>query len=793
MSPADNKGDDIPAATDEAARGLHDEPVPSYQAVADQTDGSLPPLPAITFDDKPTPSQSRDPSNKNYGFDVTESRCLAHLKLLHAIQAMKEDIGYTDGLWGIWDSLVSDGKGISLEESKLPPQTRPAEITSDEEKKMMLSKLREKRWAIFLARAVDRYEAWWNAQDIEMLTNADMTVLDGDKYMCFPSTSRNFDWQKVSMPPLDVLMVMHTHMLNPRAFLEDCMRYGLNSFWATGLPWKLINDAIGDDFAYNVSADTQAIWVAQSGCSWLNQDDPLTKTLKCPYCPARYEAPWTTCGKDDSGNSYRTHDLIGEGYGDGKFSFVCMTCGRQNYKELLSVSKFLHDTTLLLKESVPMPGTILSPQKGRPEVDVTRFRSENFVRAFPNRMIQKVLRIQIMELIQPGGGHPHPTMDTIRLLIERVLKNHSTLRKIDDIPAHKPSYDLHRNSRLSTRKMMSRYWDNFSPFALDLCSAVMRQGIFIDKMVNLDWLHSPSAKPTMQRLIKKYQRFLFIMEGYPGQTVVPTLDVDLAWHTHQLHPQSYYQHTVRRMSKFIDHDDKIDEGKLGEAFAFTTKKYQDFFGQVYSECTCWYCETVRSSLVSSIGSLFKSKDHRVSEDFHTSGAAKLCPPDNSAHISAHNAVRFAAIASATEQARRARHAQRIEEEYQKARKRAAKRGRELPPKDEYYNQWGYPYYAYGPWMYPTWFTGGMYYGADPCSVGAGGACAAGTCGSGAVAAGACGGPGGCSSGAGGCGVGGCSSGACGGGGGGGACGGGGSSGGGGGCGGGGGGGGGGSC
>lgn len=102
---------------------------------------------------------------------------------------------------------------------------------------------------------------------------------------------------------------------------------------------------------------------------------------------------------------------------------------------------------------------------------------------------------------------------------------------------------------------------------------------------------------------------------------------------------------------------------------------------------------VRSSLVSSISSLLKTKDHKVSEKFHSSGAAKLCPPDNSAHVSAHNAVRFAGIASAVDQAKRARHARKVEEEYQKARKRAAKRGRELPPKDEYYNHWGYSYYG----------------------------------------------------------------------------------------------------
>lgn len=268
-----------------------------------------------------------------------------------------------------------------------------------------------------------------------------------------------------------------------------------------------------------------------------------------------------------------------------------MSCGQHNYKELLSVSKFLKDTTLLLNNSVPMPGTILNPQKGRPEAEVRAADSDNFARTFPNRMIRKVLRIQIMELIQPGGGHPHPTMDTVRFLIEQVTKDKSAVRGIDEIPAHRRTYDMQRNARLATRKMMSRYWGNFSPFSLDLCGAIMRQGSFIDKMVNLDWLHSPSAKPTMSRLITKYQRFLFLMFGHPMNTVVPTLDVDLAWHTHQLSPQAYYIHTVRKMGKFVDHDDKIDEGKLSEAFAFTTKVYQEFYGEVYSECTCWYCES----------------------------------------------------------------------------------------------------------------------------------------------------------------------------------------------------------
>lgn len=100
-------------------------------------------------------------------------------------------------------------------------------------------------------------------------------------------------------------MVMHTHMLNPRVFLEDTMRYGLSAYWAAGMPWHVINEAIGDDLYYRVSDDVRANWVAKTGLSWDNQEDPLTKALKCPYCPVTYDVPWTTCGKDEKANTYK--------------------------------------------------------------------------------------------------------------------------------------------------------------------------------------------------------------------------------------------------------------------------------------------------------------------------------------------------------------------------------------------------------------------------------------------------------------------------------------------------------
>lgn len=547
-------------------------------------------------------------------------------------------------------------------------------------------------------------------------------------------------------------MVWHAHMLNPRAFLEDTMLAGLRQLWYTGMPWAAVNAAIDTKFNYTVSDDCKARWVARTGRSWNSADDPMVKSLPCPACKVPLQIPWTTCGQDGTYKGDQRPGLVGNGYGDGKLLFKCPGCVVVIDKELLSVSKFVKDTEALLGKGRPMPGTVLDPVSGVPEV-IPSSTERHFPRTFPNRMLQQVLRIQVMELIDPGVT-PHPTMDTVRDKIENVLKDNTAAKFIDGVTSLTRRYRLQPAARIAVRKMMARYWENFSLFALDLGGAVLRQGTFVDKMVKIDWLHSPSVADTMTRLLTKYSRFFGIMASNPGKTAVPTLDVDLAWHTHQLSPSSYYAYSVRETSKFIDHDDKIEETTLNTAFEWTSKTYQEKYGEVYSECTCWYCETIRGTHVSSVGKLLgASKNEKVADNFHTSGAASFCPPDKSAHISSHNAVKMVEDPASTTRSSRRRvqaqmtalHQQRLDDAYAKAKRRAEKKGRKIPPKDEYYDHWGYQYYYYGPYMYPMWFTPGLYYGWAPgyvagCGSGGWAACAAGSCGGG-VAAGSCGGPG----------------------------------------------------
>lgn len=500
-------------------------------------------------------------------------------------------------------------------------------------------------------------------------------------------------------------MVMHTHFLNPHDFMEDCVRFGLGALWRAGFPWKLVTDAIDTDFNFNVSDDDKAIFVSSTGKQWNNEDDDMMKTLQCPFCFREVQMPWTNCDVDKS----TSVPLVGHGYGDGEPESTCSSCNQTFNMENLRVGKFARDSTLCFEKNLTMPGTVLETFLGIVKFVSPPPKGLQYPRTFPNRLVKRELYSKLLDLTKPESN-----METVRDMIEGVLGNNSKLKSIEGVGHYLGRYSLLMRARVAVRKMLSRYWDNDSIFALDLASAVMRQGIFVDKMVKLDWLHSPAAESTVSKLILKYARFMSIMRTNPRKMAVPTLDVDLAWHTHQLSARAYYVFCIERMGRLIDHDDKIDETRLNNSFEWTTKEYQDRYREIYNECTCWYCQSkciswislasqlmcfcsaIQSSLTSTMGRMFNlSSAEKLADNFYNSQAAKMCPPDNSAHISSHNAVRVLDSRNSKNVASqmRARQEERMEKEYQKACKRAAKKGRALPPRDQYYDHWGYSYFS----------------------------------------------------------------------------------------------------
>lgn len=114
----------------------------------------------------------------------TPEQCIAHLKLLEAFHQLREDVATTDGLFGIKDSLVSAKE----------PKNNQSEI---------LLRIREKRWAVYVARAASRFEKWWQESvqpDAVMISQQDLT----GKLPFIEEDSRIGNWviSRDQLPPL---------------------------------------------------------------------------------------------------------------------------------------------------------------------------------------------------------------------------------------------------------------------------------------------------------------------------------------------------------------------------------------------------------------------------------------------------------------------------------------------------------------------------------------------------------------------------------------------------------------
>lgn len=129
---------------------------------------------------------------------------IAHLKVLECFYRLKQSVGSYDKLFGISNGAVT--------RHGLPETDKTAEA---------LSKLAEKRWAIYLQRAVDRFEQWRAAvtPDAHMITRKNLELLGSDGSLLeesYTDGQQRLKFDKTNMPPVDVLMVWHAYMLNPR-------------------------------------------------------------------------------------------------------------------------------------------------------------------------------------------------------------------------------------------------------------------------------------------------------------------------------------------------------------------------------------------------------------------------------------------------------------------------------------------------------------------------------------------------------------------------------------------------
>lgn len=64
------------------------------------------------------------------------------------------------------------------------------------------------------------------------------------------------------------------------------------------------------------------------------------------------------------------------------------------------------------------------------------------------------------------------------------------------------------------------------------------------------------------------------MSSSPASFFVPTLDIDLAWHTHQLRSVKYNSDCFAYVERYVDHNDRVEEDRLSNAFDITCRAWE---------------------------------------------------------------------------------------------------------------------------------------------------------------------------------------------------------------------------
>ncbi|KAI5119472.1 hypothetical protein M0805_007206 [Coniferiporia weirii] len=346
--------------------------------------------------------------------------------------------------------------------------------------------------ATLLARGVHRFELW--------LTRIVSNLSSGNRL------------QLRELPPFDVAMMLHACMLSPHRYYED----GLTRFpqlLAVGVfPLKDIAALIDPrTYIYKATSEQIKYWEELTGVPF----DPLIcrenvhdVAIRCLSCETGLNVAW------ESG---------GCGYGESGFLCKCNQCGSSVSRDSLCVAKLFKDLTDSEKsDEVTMRGTLLND---RGDVELMRGR---------------LITLYISKRLRKGDGSLPALSETDMTTIFRNLTNDSTTKL-----------------RQARTIALLRPYTQAAPFTHDLAKAITELAQFHWDISGTggcspQFLSGPC--PELSTAYKKYNAFLELI-AFPEASggAVPSLDLDLVWHTHQLDGCLYKETVVALTGIYADH------------------------------------------------------------------------------------------------------------------------------------------------------------------------------------------------------------------------------------------------
>ncbi|KAK0499370.1 hypothetical protein EDD18DRAFT_1460304 [Armillaria luteobubalina] len=434
---------------------------------------------------------------------------------------------------------------------------------------------RERTWSWFVELAVERFERW-----CKELTSADEA-----------------DFVDKCLPPVDVIMVWHAYLLNPARYSEDSQRNEHIKVLAGAGDWFKDLECVCCTIDSPPSEARVQTWLQKTHVPYDPFESAIVLTNReiiCPQCLTKANV--------------RLMDFNATGYFQPHFKTTCPGCRLTITKEQLGLHKLVKD---LVGTNNVLAGTLH-----------TSSSIENSFRA-------KMIKTRILEIISnavPKGNTKLEEEWVVKIQKEMYFNMQELKRTI--------GHHIEAYGEKVLFRIMSVYTDD-RIFSLDLAGAVLRQGAFVDKMCKLGWTEpdffsSSEDEVALKHCTARYHAFLDLISSSPACFFVPTLDIDLVWHTHQLMARWYSRDCLKHVGRFIDHDDKVAEDRLSNAFDITCRAWQDRFGISYTYCGCPLPGDTIGQRLRRLISVYKQSDHLVPPRDRSDLLAATHPSDHNA-------------------------------------------------------------------------------------------------------------------------------------------------------------------
>ncbi|KAL5631281.1 hypothetical protein ACGC1H_006961 [Rhizoctonia solani] len=410
----------------------------------------------------------------------------------------------------------------------------------------------EVKWAIYLLRADYRFGIWI------------------DKVVNRPERQRGeiTELTDAEIPPIDVLLLLHTYFLNPVGYYEDSdSRYPCLKLIG-GFPLNRVGSMMRKE-------ETQVYYTPTLSQieEWeLRTQEPFelllsttlsdTITLTCPMCSnPDMTAPWLTEPTlVDLGDT----TAVGKGYAQSGFTVECQACGEVVTKATLRAERFVREFVrvrdqIRREKEAWFVNSLINPHTYKP--------SPSLASSFAKLCVEGIHNLdetpQLSAHIALGSYFDWNLSEAQRLIEAGFKRKGSTRAWMGD----------------SISRLFRAFRHN-SSVSVDLPGAVLRQEKFTSQILSL------GSSLSLTDLITQYHTFLDLCAHHPGKALVPTLMIDLGWHTHMLSGEGYRDDCWRLFEKMVGHEDKVEEGKLASSFDETARLWKARFGENYSTCGC---------------------------------------------------------------------------------------------------------------------------------------------------------------------------------------------------------------